>query len=43
MRLRNYCQKPSVEGYVAAARKIGESFNDIPILMGGAGGISSRY
>ena len=28
----------SVEGYVAAARKVRERFNDIPILMGGAGG-----
>jgi len=28
----------SVEGYEAAARKVRERFNDIPILMGGAGG-----
>ena len=28
----------SVEGYEAAARKVKERFNDIPILMGGAGG-----
>jgi acetoin utilization protein AcuC len=28
----------SVEGYAAAARKVRERFNDIPILMGGAGG-----
>ena len=28
----------SVEGYKAAARKVRERFNDIPILMGGAGG-----
>jgi acetoin utilization protein AcuC len=28
----------SVEGYVAAARKVRERFNDIPILLGGAGG-----
>ena len=28
----------SVEGYVAAARKVRERFNNIPILMGGAGG-----
>jgi len=28
----------SVEGYVAAAKKVRECFNDIPILMGGAGG-----
>jgi acetoin utilization protein AcuC len=28
----------SVEGYLAAARKVKERFNDIPILMGGAGG-----
>jgi acetoin utilization protein AcuC len=28
----------SVEGYEAAARKVKECFNDIPILMGGAGG-----
>jgi len=28
----------SVEGYVAAARKVRERFNEIPILMGGAGG-----
>ena len=28
----------SVEGYVAAASKVRERFNDIPILMGGAGG-----
>ena len=28
----------SVEGYEAAARKVREHFNDIPILMGGAGG-----
>jgi len=28
----------SVEGYVAAVRRVRERFNDIPILMGGAGG-----
>jgi acetoin utilization protein AcuC len=28
----------SVEGYAAAARKVRERFNEIPILMGGAGG-----
>jgi acetoin utilization protein AcuC len=28
----------SVEGYAAAASKVRERFNDIPILMGGAGG-----
>jgi acetoin utilization protein AcuC len=28
----------SVEGYEATARKVKERFNDIPILMGGAGG-----
>ena len=28
----------SVEGYVAAARKVRERFKNIPILMGGAGG-----
>ena len=28
----------SVEGYEAAARKVRDRFNDIPILMGGAGG-----
>ena len=30
--------KYSVEGYVAAAKKVREQFPDLPILMGGAGG-----